>query len=251
MSAIRVSQNEVYRTAQRALEAAGAPFGLDRDGALAVAWLEARQLPGLELLAVALGRLDGAFDSFAAPELDGTPAVLDLAGRPAVVASGAVLDCLGLLRDRRGGPAPLSLRRCRWPLFLLPALAAASVGGTGFLLRWRYGAATVTCIAEPSGRCRIVLESSRIDLGQVVRSSGPVEVLVQERTSSVRHAGRADHARIVDAETLEAALRRTLTAGILVDDALWARIGEVAARVLVPPSDESRQRGAGGGDPND
>lgn len=251
MTAIRVSQNEVYRAAQRALEAAGAPFGIDRDGALAVAWLEARQLPGLDLLAVALGRLDGAFGSFAAPEMDSTPAVLDLEGRPALAASGAVLDCLGLLRDRQEKPVPLSIRRCRWPLFLLPALATAAGGGTGFLLRWRYGAAKVTCIAEPTGRCRIVLESSRIDLGQVVRSSGPVEALVQDRTSSVRQASRADPARIVDAETLEVALRRTLTAGILVDDALWTRIGEVAARVLVPPSDESRQRGAGGGDPND
>lgn len=251
MTAIRVSQNEVYRAAQRALEAAGAPFGIDRDGALAVAWLEARQLPGLDLLAVALGRLDGAFGPFAAPEMDSTPAVLDLEGRPALAASGAVLDCLGLLRDRQEQPVRLSIRRCRWPLFLLPALATAAGGGTGFLLRWRYGAAKVTCIAEPTGRCRIVLESSRIDLGQVVRSSGPVEALVQDRTSSVRQASRADPARIVDAETLEVALRRTLTAGILVDDALWTRIGEVAARVLVPPSDESRQRGAGGGDPND
>ena len=44
---MRASQFEIYRLVQRAMEALGAGYGVDRDAARMTAWLEARGLPGL------------------------------------------------------------------------------------------------------------------------------------------------------------------------------------------------------------
>src|SRR5258708_36921108 len=62
---MRVSQFEIYRLVQRALEGSGAPYGVDRDGAQAVAWLESRGLPGLRILQEDLPLLEGRFTGLA------------------------------------------------------------------------------------------------------------------------------------------------------------------------------------------
>src|SRR5258706_7795410 len=55
---MQVSQFEILRLVQRALEGLGAGYGVDRDGARAVAWLEAHGLPGLAALAANLPDLE-------------------------------------------------------------------------------------------------------------------------------------------------------------------------------------------------
>lgn len=245
-SVMRVSQNEVYRIAQRALEGAGAGYGTDRDGAAAVAWLEARRLPGLAMLAAALDRMERAFAPLAAPRRGRDNAALDLAGRPAIAWSGAGVDCADLLLDQ-GAPG-VRLERCRWPLFLLPAAVARAAGRRSLRLSWAAAGGAVTCLAGCDGACRIVGEG--IDLAAAFLDPAPVDAVLEHPASAVRAQERGRRAQVIDADTLEAALRRTLAEGIEVDADDWARVAETAKRVQVPASAESRARGAGGGDAN-
>src|ERR1700740_1798531 len=87
---MRVSQFEIYRLCQRALEGLGAPYGVDQDGARAVAWLEVRGLPGLTLLGADLAQLDGGFAGLRLR----AGAAVDAAGRSAIAFCGAVVDLL-------------------------------------------------------------------------------------------------------------------------------------------------------------
>ena len=73
---MRVSQFEIDRLVQRALEGSGAPYGVDRDGAQAVAWLECRGLPGLCLLEEDLPFLEGRFRAHF--KLTGTPMRIEM-----------------------------------------------------------------------------------------------------------------------------------------------------------------------------
>jgi hypothetical protein len=246
-----VSQNEIYRLTQRALEGSGAPHGTDRDGAFAVAWLEARGLPGLVLLAAALDRLEGAFAPLAPPRRDDDAAVLDLQGRPVIAWGGAVLDCFELLTAGPAGAPLLRVQSCRWPLFLLPFAARRAESGRGTRLRWGEGDAAVFVSANPPGDpaagCRIVCAG---DPDAVMMSDLPADVVLSGMMTAVRAPARPRSVQVVDAARLDDALNRSLAEGIAVDDAVWARIGAVASRVLVPASEESRARGAGGGDAN-
>lgn len=243
---MQVSQNEVYRMTQRALEGAGAPYGVDRDGAQSVSWLEARGLPGLAMLADALDAMGKAFAPLAAPHQDGTAGILDLTGRPAVACAGSVMDCFALLLGD-GLQAALQLRRCRWPLFLLPQAA----GGRAIKLGWQVGATAVTCIAASAGGCRIVLEGGEAPPDTLFLDATPVSVMLETPTRNARATPRTAPEHVIDAAALDAALRRSLGEGITVDDGVWARVTTAAKRVLVPASVESRSRGAGGGNANE
>jgi hypothetical protein len=245
-----VSQNEVYRLTQRALEGSGAPHGIDRDGAFAVAWLEARGLPGLAMLAAALDRMQGAFAALAPPRRDDDAAVLDLQGRPAIAWGGAVLDCFELMTASPAGASLLRVRSCRWPLFLLPFAARRAESGRGTRLRWGEGETAVFLSADAAAGCRIVCAGESGDLAAAMTGDLQADVVLSGMMTAVRAPARPRSVQVVDAARLDAALNRSLAEGIAVDDAVWARIGAVASRVLVPASEESRARGAGGGDAN-
>jgi hypothetical protein len=245
-----VSQNEVYRLTQRALEGSGAPHGTDRDGAFAVAWLEARGLPGLVLLAAALDRMEGAFAPLAPPRREEETAILDLQGRPAVAWGGAALDCFELLTAGPAGASLLRVQSCRWPLFLLPFAARRAESGRGTRLHWGEGESAVFLSADPAAGCRIVCAGEDRDFASVMAADPPKDVVLSGMMTAVRAPARPRSVQVVDAARLDAALNRSLAEGIAVDDAVWARVGAVASRVLVPASEESRTRGAGGGDAN-
>ena len=54
----------------------------------------------------------------------------------------------------------------------------------------------------------------------------------------------------VDHDGLEARHRAALDRGVTLDAHDWKRLGLVAQEALVPESEASRERGAGGGDDN-
>lgn len=245
---MRVSRNEVYRMAQRALDSVGAAYGVDRDGAAAVAWLEARGLPGVELLVAALDRLPGAFEPLEPPREEDGRSVIDLAGRPSLACPGTLIDYADLVADQ--GRA-LVVHSCRWPIFLLAAAAQRPEGSRPLTLRWSPGEGCITGVVHSGSSCRIVGEGLSGDLAQALRDGSPADVTVTASRSNVRTTERATPAQVLGAEALDEALQRSLADGIAVDPAVWTRASEAAKQVLVPPSDTSRSRGAGGGDDND
>ena len=214
---MRVSQFEIYRLVQRALEGSGAPYGVDRDGAQAVAWLEARGLPGLRLLLADLPGLDGKFRGL---KLGGEE--IDAGGLSAIAYGSAVLDLA------QGLPS-LRLSHCRSPLFLLPGAAAS-----GLTLCWRHTAGEIRC-------SDIGLHGSEAAL----LDATPADVEIRTGDS----AGLAGPAFLDPAE-LARRYDRALEQGVEVDEEIWRQIDAVAARVQVPASPESRLKGAGGGDAN-
>ena len=221
---MRVSQFEIYRLVQRALEGSGAPYGVDRDGAQAVAWLESRGLPGLRLLQEDLPLLEGRFTGLAltrhAEDIE-----IDAAGISAIAYGSAVIDLA------RNGTT-LHLHRCRSPLFLLPAAVAA---GVPLQIRWR----EILCAANADADAIMWVGD-----GEALLDSAATEVEIRADTAAP--AARP----FLDPAELARRYEISLAQGIEVDDALWRRIDAVAARVQVPASTESRLKGAGGGDAN-
>jgi hypothetical protein len=242
---MRVSQFEIYRLCQRSLEALGAAYGIDRDGAEAVVWLEARGLPGLALLARDLPALEkpGAFAGLMGGPAAGE-AKLDAGGRPAIVLLGGVIDFLRLqaagAKDRRG---QLILQSCLSPLTLLPAAHAACERDDELEIAWggitaRIGAKRLAIAVQPG-----------LDLAEALSQAGPFAVrlvLALAHGSGKRFAVPP----ALTQDDLDEAFVRSLGEGVEVDDALWERLSAIAARVQVPASEVSRLKGAGGGDAN-
>ena len=221
---MRVSQFEIYRLVQRALEGSGAPYGVDRDGAQAVAWLESRGLPGLRLLQGDLPLLEGRFTGLTLKR-DAGGIEIDAADISAIAYGSAVIDLAC-----KGGA--LRLRRCRSPLFLLPAAVAT---GMPLQLRWR----EILCAAQGDAGASLWVGD-----GDALRDCSPTDVEIESGSAAM--SARP----FLDSGELARRYENSLAQGIEVDDALWRRIDAVAARVQVPASTESRLKGAGGGDAN-
>jgi hypothetical protein len=221
---MRVSQFEIYRLVQRALEGSGAPYGVDRDGAQAVAWLESRGLRGLRLLQEDLPLLEGRFTGLTLTR--NTEGIeIDATGVSAIAYGSAVID---LARDG----VTLRIHRCRSPLFLLPAAVAASAE-----LEFRWG--DILCAAHGDAGASLWFGA-----GEALLDPTPCEVQIRSRSAAMSARPSLDSAELARRYEI------SLAQGIEVDDALWRRIDAVAARVQVPASTESRLKGAGGGDAN-
>ena len=240
---MRVSQFEVYRLCQRSLEALGAAYGIDRDGAEAVVWLEARGLPGLALFARDLPALErpGAFAGLTGGAGE---VLLDAGGRPAIALLGGVIDFLRLLAaSAKDRCAQVTLESCLSPLTLLPAALAACERDDAAEIAWagisaRIGARRLAIAVQPG-----------LDLAAALSQAGPVAVRLE--LALAQGSGRRFPAPpALSQDDLDEAYVRSLAEGIEVDDPLWQRLNAIAARVQVPASEVSRLKGAGGGDAN-
>lgn len=244
---MQVSQFEIYRICQRALEGLGAPYGIDRDGAAAAVWLEARGMPGLALLAGDLERLErpNTFAGLTARMSEAGSAELDADGRPAVAFPGAAVDYLVLLALRApDGRGRLVIEHCRSPLFFLPAAVAVVSAGASLRLAW--GDVAVDIRADG---LRIQIASGQPWL-MALGEAGPLAVkLAYDRSATPAAPVPGSKPGPTEAQ-LTLAYDRALQEGVNVDDGLWQRLSAVAARVQVPASEVSRRKGAGGGDAN-
>jgi hypothetical protein len=237
---MRVSQFEIYRIAQRALEGSGAPYGVDRDGARAVAWLEARGLPGLARLDDDLPGLAG---SFAGLRL-GAANVIEAAGRSAIAFADAAVDLALAILTR--GAGCLRLHGCRSPIFLLPAAIADP--GPGMAVRWSLPRGDVVCRIDADGGVELECGEG-VALDAALVDPGPAAVEIGPGFARAEATPRASGSRL-DGVALSRRLDLSLAQGIEVDAGIWRRIDAVAGRVQVPASEASRLKGAGGGDAN-
>jgi len=244
----RVSLNEVLRIARRAMLALGIGPSGDREPGEAVAWLESRGLGGVWTLAADVDALRAR--GAAAPAIrEQAPQRLrlDAGGASGLLLAPLAVDWLaahaaaegaGVRRDEAVG-AGVVVERLRSPLWVLPALAAAA--GVGIWAQARDAAgAPVLCADRGEGGPSLMLwhppqtlAGRCVDLELGAGSPSPA-------------AGGAQ--RTLAAADLDAAHRAALERGCRVDAQRWQRLLAVAREVLVPESQQSRTRGAGGGD---
>jgi hypothetical protein len=240
---MQVSQFEIHRLVQRALEALGGGYGVDRDGARAVAWLEAHGLPGLAALAADLPGLERGIQS---PRLETGSSgnlAIDAGGTSAIAFAGAAIDLLCTYPAAEG--SGLHIRACRSALFLIPA-AVENAAGAAVRLHWRH--ATVEIGSR--GGFRLFLAAGKDLVGSLLEA-GPCDVEVRKMSERLSWpAPLPGSVEDVNADELARRFARSLNRGITVDPLIWRRIDAVAARVQVPASEESRRKGAGGGDAN-
>ncbi len=235
----RVTVNEVVRVSRRVFAALGTGPGCEREGADAVAWLETRGLAGLATLHAdlpALRRL-GATPWQVRHE---SPGRLEMDGRggSAVLAAPAVVDWLA----GEGEAAGVELASVRSPLWLLPPLAARctetvawlEARGPGLLLRaWCDGAGGFeVTLPDPPARLAGRIVDVRGGRG------GPPAAPPDPATPQLA------------APDLDRRQWAALRDGLAVPRDLWHALVAVAREVLVPESEQSRARGAGGGDDN-
>ena len=240
----RVTLNEVLRLSRRVCLALRVGPGCEHEPARAVTWLEARGLPGLLTLWTDLERLrESTGRGMQILEEDvasGGLVRLDGAGASALFAVPGALDWLLTLPEG----VRLCLTDVHSPLFALAALAERPVA-SGLWVRAQDAAGCWQLSVRVDSGSRTAV-SAAVD---VERLAGVATSLLMGRGSGPAHENAGTVVSLCGA-VLERRYRQSLGQGIATDPALWLRLADVARESLVPESQMSRARGAGGGDDN-
>ena len=248
-----VSWNELQRTCQKALRGLGVPAGADDDAAFAVLWLQARGFDALTPLDAALSALERTPPRpLRLERRDDGVDVLDAAGQPAVSVASDALDLALARAFEQGACSDALLTRVEGGIVVAGTLPQRPIPGDRRAeVHWRERGVRCRLDIAADGECRVCTttgqgaehglglgrDAVRIVLGEPRRGQGA------ERGLS--WSIDADHG------TLEHRAMDSVTRGIEVPGALWTRLLEFAKRTLVPASNASRERGAGGGEYND
>ena len=219
--------------AQRGVEGAGAPPGLDTDAARAVEWLALIGLPGVAAL---VADLDAGL---AAPDACRPTRIADGELR-FVRASGLLVGAMVVEWAAIGTPLRRRVEGLVSPLGLLPEAEgrARECGGLAVALLGEGSASEAAGHFPADG-------STPALAGNWARSDGTprrLSIAVGAEAAKLFTATSTGLGRISDIATTR---HEHLRAGIEIDDALWRRLSAHAARILVPPSAISRARGAG------
>ena len=205
---MKTSFDEIKRMSFRALDAAGAPAGVDEESAYTTAWLEASGLPGLRLLGDALDNSERPQRrGDVKPELRDCAAYAEAGGASAVFAGPGLVDMMAFLLSSYGDDALLTVAGLTDAPFLFGLIGQQQDRGVEM------------CISpsEPG--------------------SAPVEI----KFGPGRGTGMPDW------DALRARRQQSLSDGINADDAAFQRIYTYSRAILVPETEESRLSGAGAG----
>jgi len=237
---VRVSLTELVELCEKVLEGAGLSLEEYQQGARSALWLETRGLDGLRELELWLE---------ARPAVDaGVEVAVSFAGAGVVVAemAGRTLAAplaveLGYTEVLARGAATVILVGIARPRLLMKPLLDCARRGVGVTAIWadEDGRHVLTA---PSGAVRPRYERLASDPGEP--AAGDVQVLLGASLAPQAGAAALTH---LSPAVLAARGRRALEGGLKVDAERWRRLERLAERVLVPPSPESRWRGAGYG----
>jgi len=246
---MRASKYEVHSLCKRAFAGLGFVDGADDDAAAMVAWAEVNGLRGLQRLAAVLDGLDGSQSGrLELIARDRCSAELDAGGQSVLAVGPAAVELAGVLAaasDR----AEVLLRDCRDQPFAVSLAAGLAARGQRVELRWREGDELLHCCCD-GGAARLYRGPAdgaiAADLLQIrVAPAGQYSAGQYSAGQPPADERPADWS--LDADIAHCALAR----GIQPPEALWQSLLGYGQRRLVPATEASRQRGAGGGDAND
>lgn len=207
-----------------------------------VAWSALHGLGGLQCLQACLSTLDGTCTGNLTLRTESGGVVhLDSGGQSMLATGSSALDLAIAIAAEQGG-AEVIVHRCRDPVFAVALAVRASGGGHHVRLRWSSVEKTYQCDAN-AGDCIFGIAPKhhdsleQDDLHISLRSGADIAQAIQEQ----------DVIWMLSPECVHTALAE----GIVVADELWESLIRYGRRMLVTATDESRARGAGGGDANE
>jgi len=204
---IRISIRELEVIAQKVLEGAGVPSGLDHDGAHAVVWCEARGLKGIEALLCDPRALSGF------PERRATD--IDAIGLSALCVAPLAID-LSMSTGKR-----LIVHNIKSPFVAIAYAVRKTCDDRWFELMW--------------GSSRALVVKGKASMFRTKRSFSNILTIVSGRSvpSSILNPS-------VPASELEERYHCALNEGLVVKKSILETLVAMANQVLVPTSDQSR-----------
>ena len=222
------SYYEVYTNAQRAFSGLGFPYGADEDAAYIISWLEAFELEGINLFSSIQKKIDCNFNG--ALENNKLTNKINLEKRSCLMIGPGLIDFLNF-HTLKNNEIKIEFQNCPDPLFLIPLL---------------YRAVKKNIFSKIINQNKIyaVLGTNEIFIHDYLKNNVCTNFILNLSTNEYQIPKEV---KSVDYNILNT----NISNGLNPNQSSWDEISDLAFRTYVPESEESREKGAGGGDAND
>tara|TARA_B000000477_G_scaffold19137_1_gene16484 strand:+ start:184 stop:861 length:678 start_codon:yes stop_codon:yes gene_type:complete len=225
---VSYSYYEVYTNAQRAFSGLGFPYGADEDAAYIISWLEAFELDGVHLFSSIQKKIDSNFNG--ALENNKLTNKINLEKRSCLMMGPGLIDFLNF-HTLKNNQINIEFQNCSDPLFLIPLL---------------YRAVKKNIFSKIINQNKIyaVLGKNEIFIHDDIKNN--------ECENFILNLSKNEYQMPNKEKSVEYNLLNTnISNGLNPNQSSWNEISDLAFRTYVPESEESRAKGAGGGDAND
>lgn len=255
---MKVSFNELQGLSRKAFIGIGFEEGDANDAADMVVWMETHGLDGIESLRLGLEFILDE-DKSQSPEIiyqDADLCVVDAQNRT-VLGNASLAIELGYAKCRARGLSVTKIRRCHNRMLIIGYLSRVARRNMSVTAFWRNAHEPLTEIlvsfkagkAEPN-ICMYSLDDVPDDTepnsGITLVMVNHVNLLPDFKTDK-----KLNNLLRQDKHSMHRRQQHSLTEGIDIDPQLWERLKELAARILVEASDDSRQGAGAGSSDND
>ena len=226
---VSYSYYEVYTNTQRAFSGLGFTYGSDEDAAFITTWLEIFGLDGIKLLKLKIEELDNTFNASIDPSKINHE--FDCENKSLLVIGPGLIDYLVSKIDKRDD-FKLTFKNCSDPIFLIPLL-------------YKYAKKNIYSQFLLDQKIDVQITNENIRVNREIISTN------YQRNFDLLLTKKIFNEQKLDINISSSNINNLLSKGINPDKESWEQISKIAFRTFVPESEESRAKGAGGGDAND
>ena len=226
---VSYSYYEVYTNTQRALSGLGFTYGPDEDAAFITTWLEVFGLDGIKLLTLKIEELDNTFNASIDPSKINDE--FDCNNKSCLMIGPGLIDYLISKIDIHN-EFKISFKNCNDPIFLIPLL-------------YKYAKKNISSQFISSQKINAQITHNNISINKDIIS------INYQKNFELMLTKKIINKQKLDINIQSSKINEMLSHGINPDVKSWDQISRIAFRTFVPESEESRSRGAGGGDAND
>ena len=225
---------EIYTTSQRAFRGMGFPFGADEDAAYIVAWLELNKLKGVDIFKNNIEQIDQQYDGVLS--LKEMNKGIDFKNKSILMKGSGLIDFLQS-NIYQNNKISININNCSNGILFLPLLHKANKN-------IRYLELIFKDFNKQTSIFKIYDNKIFYNIEENIINESEVRItLSNEDLSETNNT----YKEIINEKIIQENLSNSLTP----NENNWNKISMIANRTFVPESEESRNKGAGGGDAND
>ena len=226
---VSYSYYEVYTNTQRAFSGLGFSYGSDEDAAFITTWLELCGLNGVKLLNLKIKDLDNSFKANIDPSEISSD--FDFNNKSTLMIGPGLIDYL-ISRIDNNSNFKITFKNCNDPVFLIPLL-------------YKYAKKSINSQIISNKNIQAQITNKHIEINKEMITTTYQEDFDLLFTKNIINEQK------LDIHIQSSKINEMLSNGINPDKKSWDQISDIAFRTFVPESEESRSKGAGGGDAND
>jgi len=216
----------------------GFPYGADEDAAYMISWLELNKLNGVKMLAKTFQNFDNQYEGrINFNEINAT--TIDIKNISLLMKGPGLFDyCEAQLQ--KSNNISFSLINCIDPYYLFPLMFKLSKKINFCRALWIENE-KIKVICETQKNLIQIRTTSNLK----IKNKDQIELFFSNENKKINN-----FEDITNKITLES-MQNNLESALSPENNDWQIISKIASRTFVPESEESRIKGAGGGDAND